>query len=550
MIGRDSNGKDTGVDIPVLVVGGGPVGLGLTIELGIRNIKTRLLEMRDGSVSLPKMSQVHARSLEICRRWGIADRVVEAGFPKAYPQDFIYVTTLVGHELFRVPRPSYLEEPTQKGSPVRDHQCPQLYFDPILRDFAQELPSVELRYFNRLDSLVQHEDHVIAAVTDTRTGKQSSITCRYLIGCDGARSVVREQLGIAMGGVGRLDVSVSIFFRSTELPNLHDKGWARFYRFNDEGGCWSEMVAVNGKDLWRLTILTGLDPSAPFNPDACLLRAIGTHFQYDIISIVHWERMESIAERFRQGRVFIAGDAAHQNSPTGGLGMNTGFADSFDLGWKLAAMLDGWGGPRLLESYEAERRPIAIRNAAECSRLFHDAASLPGNAELVAPTPEGYRARLRYIEALKENMTGSSVSEQIKLGICYEGSPVICPDGTPPGPTSGSYIPSTRPGTRAPHAWLPDGRSTLDLFGDGFTLLRLGNDPPHADPLVEAAAQRGVPLHVVTLSDPVIAVLYERKLVLIRPDGHVAWRDNSCPRDPVSVIDRVRGAAASPNGAV
>ena len=532
------------VDVPVLIVGGGPVGLGLAIELGRRRVPVRLIEMRDGSVSVPKMSQVHARSLEFCRRWGIAERVIDAGFPKHHPQDFIYVTTLIGRELFRAPRASYLQQPCEEFSPVRDYQCPQLYFDPILRDFAATLAPVTLSYFTRLESFVEQSDRVIATLTDMRTGQPSSVSCRYLVGCDGAQSSVRERLGITMGGAGHLDLSVSIFFRSAELPNLHDKGWGRFYRFNDAGGCWSEMVAVNGKDLWRLTILTGLDPAATFDPEACLLRAIGRPFAHEIISVLRWDRIEFVANRYRHGRVLIAGDAAHQNSPTGGLGMNTGFADAFDLGWKLEALLAGWGGEGLLESYDAERRPVAARNAAECSRLFRDAAALPGSADLAAPTPAGDAARQTYVAVLRANLKAGlgTVSEQMKLGFCYEDSPVICPDGTPPLPISGTYIPSTRPGTRAPHAWLDDGRSTLDLFGDGFTLLRLGDRSPDVQPLVDAAARRAVPLKVIDLADPKIAALYERKLVLVRPDGHVAWRGETCPADSLAVIDRLRGA--------
>lgn len=532
----------TEVDTPVLVVGGGPVGLGLAIELGRSGIPVHLIEMRDGSVTVPKMSQVHARSLEICRRWGVSEQVYEEGFPRAHPHDFIYVTTLVGHELLRIKRPSFNEQPRQSASPERDYQCPQLYFDPILRRLAETMAPVKLRYFQRLDGFHEDADRVVVDVTDIRTGKSSRLSCRYLVGCDGAQSTVRQQLGIAMGGAGRLDSSVSIFFRSPELATLHDKGWGRFYRFNDQGGCWSEMVAINGNDLWRLTILTGLAPDAPFDAQACLLRAIGCTFPHEIISVNRWDRLEFVANEYRRGRVFIAGDAAHQNSPTGGLGMNTGLADAFDLGWKLAAVLQGWGGERLLCSYDAERRPVAMRNAAECSRLFQDFKALPGNPLLDANGPLGDEARRLYSTDLNANMSASSVTEQVKLGFCYENSPVICPDGTQPLPTTGRYVPSTRPGTRAPHCWLPDGRSIIDLYGDAYTLLRFGPAAPDGEPLAAAAALRKVPFRTVAIPASEVSALYERPLVLVRPDGHVCWRGERCPADPLAVIDRVRGA--------
>jgi hypothetical protein len=351
-----------------------------------------------------------------------------------------------------------------------------------------------------------------------------------------------------MEGAGRLDFSVSIFFRSRELATLHDKGWARFYRVADAGGRWADLQSIDGADLWRLTILMGLEPSlkaGDIDADAFIRRAVGRPFAYELISVLPWERRELVAERYGHGRIFIAGDAAHQNSPTGGLGMNTGIADAADIGWKLAAVLQGWGGEALPASYERERRPVAIDNVRESSRLFRETIELPGGPDIDRDTPAGASLRRRFAEELLARARAGvgSIPERFRLGYCYEGSPVVIADGSPPpADTGGRFVQSARPGTRAPHAWIAPGRSTLDLFGAGFVLLLLGASPPDAAAMAAALRARGVPFRAERLPAAEIAALYEQPLVLVRPDGHVAWRGAGCPTDCLALVDRVRGA--------
>jgi hypothetical protein len=265
-----------------------------------------------------------------------------------------------------------------------------------------------------------------------------------------------------------------------------------------------------------------------------------------------WERRERVAEHYRDRRVFICGDAAHQNSPTGGLGIHTGLADAVDLAWKLVANLRGWGGPALLDSYEAERKPIALYNVQACTDEFVLLADLPGGSEIADDSSAGADLRRRWAEAYRASSgaTGPTFTENLRLGYYYENSPICIADGTPPLPyETVAFVPSARPGTRAPHAWIrPEGlaeqRSTLDLFGNNrFVLLRLGAAAPEVGRLADAAATRGVPLDIVDLPDPKLLELYQRQLVLVRPDGHVAWRDDVLPRDALALIDRVRGAA-------
>jgi FAD binding domain len=255
-------------------------------------------------------------------------------------------------------------------------------------------------------------------------------------------------------------------------------------------------------------------------------------------------RRELTADRYGVGRGFILGDAAHMMSPTGGFGMNTGVGDAVDLSWKLAAVLEGWGGPTLLDSYDTERRPVGARNVAEASRNLRRMLSPRPGPAILADTAEGARARAALGREFSALMRHEWFTLGMHLGYRYEGSPSCWPDGTAPTPDEpGTYVPTARPGSRAPHAWLGDGRSTLDLFGRGFTLLGLGVDASVAAPLIEAAERRRVPLTFARLDEPEVLTLYERRLVLVRPDGHVAWRDDRAPDHPLAVIDRIRGAA-------
>ncbi len=532
-------------NLPVLIVGGGPVGLALTVELGVGGIKCMLVEQGDGSVLVPKMSQLTTRTMEFCRRWGITEQVKKAGWPENHPGDFVYLTTMVGHELFRRKTPSYAEQGELSYTPEEPRQCPQIFFDPILLQHAAALPTVTLRHHIQFNSFTTDSDGVHAQLTDLESGRVETVVSSYLVGCDGFESPVRKALGIDFSGSGVLSFSVSIFFRSRALPSLHDKGWARFYRPVDFTGHWGDLIAIEGRELWRLTVLD-LDPDTDmdtFDVDGCLRRAVGIAFPYEIISVLPWKRRDLIAEGYGQGRVFIVGDSAHQCSPTGGIGMNTGLGDAVDIGWKLAAVLDGWGGKGLLDSYEAERRPVAVSHVTRSTELYRQLMAFSGGAAIADNTLEGEHTRRQFVtEYLQSEGKIETVNENVKLGYCYEDSPIISPDGTKaPTAQSGAFIPSARPGTRAPHAWIGRGRSTLDLFGNGFVLLRFGKDPVTAVDLVDAATASGVPFQVVDINDPTIADLYERKLVLVRPDGHVAWRDETPPNNPMALMDLVRG---------
>ncbi len=535
--------------VPVLIIGGGPIGLGLAADLGWRGVKCLLVEKNDGTIYHPRANTENIRTMEFCRRWGVADKVRNSGTPLDFPRTVVIATSLAGYELGRIPRPSHGGQAPLPYSPERTQRCNQIWFDPILRELAEGFPTAKLRYHCRFETFQQDEDGVTAEVTDLPSGRRERIRAQYLVACCGGQSSVAKTLGIRYSGEPVLDHNVNIMFRVKELWKYHDKGKFTFcFIVGADGTNWGSVVEVNGNDLWRLGVNGFAEPVDPqkIDPHHYIRLAVGAHIPYELISVNPWTCRSLIADRYGRGRVFLAGDVVHQHSPAGGLGMNTGMEDSIDLSWKLDAVLAGWAGPRLLDSYNAERQPVGRRNVGFATENYHSArASFDEKATAIAdPTPEGEAVRQSLGMAIVARRSQIHVFDGVALGYRYDPSPITWPDGSPPLPgMKTEYIANASIGARAPHAWLRDGRSILDLFGRGFVLLRFGANTADSAGLETAANARGVPLTTLDIAEPEIARLYERRLVLVRPDGHIAWHDDGGAADPAAVIDRVRGAA-------
>jgi len=532
-------------EVPVLIVGGGPVGMAVGVELGRAGVDCLVIEQGDGTLDHPRASALNSRTMEFCRRWGIADRVREVGTPADFPHTSLVVTSLTGFEVARIERPTYGGGAAPlPHTPERPQRCNQIWFNPVLRDCLAEQAGATLRLDCRLESIERTGSGWRATVADGPDGARHVIETRYVVAGCGGRSALPAAIGVAIGPETVLSHSVNIFFRTPALWSLHDKGKAALTFFIGVDGLWGGMAAQDGREHWRLTLHGGrefVDP-ATIDAEAALRRMFGGDFPHETLNVTPWARREWVAGRFQQDGLFLAGDAAHQLSPTGGFGMNTGLGDAFDLGWKLAAAVRGWAGPHLLETYETERRPVALRNVGEAADNFRR-YGVDEVSHVEQPGPQGEAQRAALGEQFRRTLTRQTVTDGIALGYRYAGSPLCIGDGTAPPPDDpGVYTPSSCPGGRAPHGWLADGRSALDLFGDGFVLLRFGDGAPDPGPLVRTAKARGVPLSVETRAEPGLAALYERALVLVRPDGHVAWRGDELPDDPAWIIDTVRGA--------
>jgi hypothetical protein len=406
-----------------------------------------------------------------------------------------------------------------------------------------------LHYRTRLESFATSENGVSAEVVEIESGQRRHIEADYLVGCDGANSMVRRALGIGLDGK-TLGHPVHLYFRAPNLLEICGRKPTTFFITIDRGGVWSNVRVIDPVNaMWRLMVLDAgstIDAEA-VDREVYLRRAVGRPLRVEWLGTSVWTRRSVVSQRYAKGRVFLAGDAVHQLSPTGALGMNTGIGDAVDLGWKLAAVLAGWGGTDLLSSYEIERRPIGLRNVGMAAEFYRDHQKGDDDLAFIEDdSTVGAEVRRRIGEALVRDIGRMFRTIGLQIGYRYENSPICIPDRTPAYPDDPEvFVPSARPGSRAPHVWLGEGHSILDLYGRGFVLLRLGADAPDGSRLEEAAAQRRVPLKTITITDCEAMQLYEKRLVLVRPDGHVAWRGDASPQEAAAVIDRVRGAVPS-----
>lgn len=543
----------------VLIVGGGPCGLTLAIELGRRGVDVVLIDAKPSTAVSPQANATQARTMEHFRRLGFAEEVRALGLPKDYPTDIAYFTRYGGIELarFRLPPARQAESLARSltgswSTAELPHRISQKYVEQVLQRHAAAQLSVSLNYGWRLEDFTAETDSVAARIRNVVSGESRMLKADYLIGVDGARSTVRRKLNIRYGGEtgvvrdffgGRM---VSVYLRAPDFYKAmpHDPAWM-YWSFNPTRRAW--LAAVNGKDEFALH--TQLKPGED-ETDITERRARELFSQVcaipvaiEVLAVDTWIAGHAlVAESFGGGRVYIGGDAAHLFTPAGGLGYNTAVEDAVNLAWKLTATLRGKAGPGLLPSYEFERRKLALRNTGYARQLAASIGNFVPHPQLESDTAEGAAARCAAGEYLNDHARREFNIPGITFGGRYDGSPVIVADGTPlPEDAPNVYVPTASPGGRPPHIWLEDGRSLFDAFGSEWTLLQLGGDAAIAETFFKVAQRAGVQVQVVRLASPELLRAYEADLTLIRPDQIVAWRGNGPMHDCEQIWRRLLG---------
>jgi 2-polyprenyl-6-methoxyphenol hydroxylase-like FAD-dependent oxidoreductase len=542
----------------VVVVGAGPVGITLAMDLAWRGIDVTVVEQRArGEPPSVKCNHVAARTMEIFRRLGVARAVRQAGLPADYPNDVAFRTTITGIEFARIPIPCRAERYTAKGgpdtwwpTPEPPHRINQIFLEPVLVDHAAAMPGLTLLNRTRVVQFTQSPDRVVATAEDLDSGETLEIAGSYLVGCDGGHSEIRRQIGARLTGDAQVGRTQSTYISAPSLiGRMQGKPAWSTQSLNPRRS--ANVFAIDGRATWLIHNYLRPDETDfdAVDRDRCIRLILGVDqtFEYTVLGKEDWFGRRMLADRFRDRRVFICGDAAHIWVPFGGYGMNAGIADATNLAWMLAGVLIGWADPAILDAYTAERWPITEQVSkyamGTALALARQRSAVP--PEIEDPGPAGDAART----ALGATVVGLNTPQYccggLNFGSFYADSPIIAYDGeAAPGYTMYDFTASTVPGCRTPHLWLRDQRSLYDAMGSGFTLLRFDR-ATDVDTIVAAARARRLPLSVLDVASDEAAGPYDHKLVLSRPDQHVAWRGNTAPADAMGLVDRVRGAGAA-----
>lgn len=529
----------------VLIIGAGPVGLTLAIDLGQRGVRCMIIEAKDKPRHLPKMERCNARSMEIYRRLGLAERIREASFPLDARMDVCVMTRMSEPPLVRLEYPSVADSKAmiaacRDGSlPLEPYQVVSQYtLEPLLKSVAETISCVTVRFSCGLLSFEQ-DDTGVTSIAETEGGGRETIRAKYMVGCDGGRSTVRKQLGIALEGEGRIVRRNQVFFRCDDFFAKCPSEQARMYFFANK----DKTVITVQDDLKHFSATTDCWGDEK-ELKAVLQEVIGYPVDLTVLAATPWNLNLLVAERYMDRRVLMAGDSVHLVIPSGGLGLNTGIGDATDLAWKLAAVLQGWGGPTLLASYEVERLPVGRRNrdASRYATQGQQAWRTAIRSFIGENTPEGRgtRGALVRLASVEQRKTHEMVGTE--LGYCYSGSDIIIHEDTEAPPDIREYyVPSARPGYRLPHMWLSDGSAVQDKTGKGFTLLRFRPESNSGDELLRAFQAIGAPIEILDLADPALRAIYGADLILLRPDLHVAFRGDHDPENAAAVAAIVTG---------
>ncbi len=542
------------VETQVLVVGGGPVGLTLAMDLARRGIRTVVAELRHkGEPPSVKCNHVSARSMEIFRRLGVAQAIRDAGLPADYPNDVSYRVSFTGKELSRIPIPCRRDRYTASGGPDTwwptaepPHRINQIYLEPTLSAYAETIPGLTLLNRVEINGFEQTPEGVTAHGIQLNSNQPITIRADFLVGCDGGRSAIRRAIGATLSGTAEVQRVQSSYIRAPSLLARSDlkPSWATFSLNPVRSG---NVYAIDGRETWLVHNYLKPDEREfdSVDRDWALRKilGVGDDFSYEILRKEDWIGRRLVADKFREGRVFICGDAAHLWVPMAGYGMNAGIADATNLAWLLAAHLSGWAVVDILDAHEAERLPIteqvsvfAMNHALSLSR---QRSEVPDNID--ADDAAGEQARMALGKQAYDLNVQQYCCGGLNFGYYYDKSPIIAYDeATPPAYGMADFTPSTVPGCRVPHIWLNDGRSLYDALGADYTLLRFDAAIDVSDLMSEAERAR-IPIKLLDVTPGEGAGIYDRSLVLARPDQHVAWRGNRAPENPRELVALISG---------